>query len=266
MSESLVMVERVWLPPLKPRAVVVLVHGFGEHIGRYSQWAENLNALGIAVYGYDQRGFGQSQGIPAYIDRFSDYTDDLKVYLASVLQREDVPLFLFGHSMGGAVAARYVQVFQPELAGLILSAPYLKDRSIPAAAGSLVAALAAVLPRQPTIRISPKAVSRDPRVVEKYRSDPLVFHGRIPARTGSEMLRAGQAALREAYQINLPLLILQGQADRLADPKGAATLFARAQHPDKTLKIYPGLYHEVFFEPEGPEVFSDLKEWLEAHI
>lgn len=261
------MVERVWLPSVKTRAVVVLVHGFGEHVGRYSQWAESLNSFGVAVYGYDQRGFGQSQDIPAYVDHFSDYTDDLKVYLASVHQREEgLPLFLLGHSMGGTVAARFVETYQPALAWLILSAPYLKDRSIPSLASPLVGALAAVLPRQPTIRLNPKAVSRDPRAVERYNKDPLVFHGRIPARTGSEMLKAGQAALNEAEKINLPLLVLQGQSDRLVDPKGAATLFGRAQNPDKTLKIYPGLYHEVFFEPEGPEVLSDLKEWLEAHI
>ena len=182
-------------------------------------------------------------------------------------QRPESPIFLVGHSLGGVIGAAYLIKHGDELAGAVLPAPSVKMPSSLSPwtlfAGKMLSIL---LPRLGLVRLEAEGVSRDPAVVGAYRSDPLVFTGKITARLGTELLEAMGRVLAGAQNIKPPLLILQGAADRLVDPEGARMLFERAGSADKTLKVYEGLYHEVFNEPENGRVLDDVEMWLAGQL
>jgi alpha-beta hydrolase superfamily lysophospholipase len=247
-----------------PRAAVVLVHGYAEHCGRYGGVARALADAGALVYAYDQRGFGRSGGRRAYVDTFDQYLDDLAHVLSFVRARTpDVPLFLFGHSMGGLVALKYVLDRSPTVAGLMLSAPALEiNPDLAPLLRRLAHLLGRLAPTLPTVRSPEGALSRDPAVVEAAQTDPLNYHGRIPARTGAELLRAGADVRGRLDTLTRPFLVLHGTADPLAEPKWSRRLYARAAAPDKTLRLYEGSYHEPFHDYDRAEVLADLSAWL----
>jgi acylglycerol lipase len=257
-----------WLPDAEPKAVLLIVHGLAEHCGRYGNVVERVVPLGYAVYGIDHFGHGRSDGPRAHVERFEDYTDVLKQYFDMVRGwQPDLPVFLYGHSLGGLISAFYLLDHQDELAGAVLSAPGVKvpDSITPAtiAAGKVLSRL---LPRFGILGLDANGVSRDPAVVKAYVEDPLVFTGKSTARLGAELLRAMQRVTDEAGRITLPLLIVQGSADFMVDPDGAQMLYDRVSSQDKTLKIYEGFYHEVHNEPECDRVLCDVEGWLEAHV
>jgi acylglycerol lipase len=257
-----------WLPDAQPQAVLLLVHGLGEHCGRYGNVVNYFVPLGYAVYALDHYGHGKSEGQREYVERFSDYTQTLKTFFDKVQGWQPGQLiFLMGHSLGGLISAVYLLEHQAELAGAVLSAPAVKvpDTLSPALvfAGRVLSRL---LPRMGVLALDASAVSRDPAVVRAYVNDPLVFTGKTTARLGAETLDAIQRVQAEASSLTLPLLILQGSADRLVDPAGAEQLYRAAGSADKTLKVYPGLYHEVYNEPEHEDVLHDVELWLEAHL
>ena len=303
--DGLSLYEQSWLPEGPARAVVVLVHGINEHSGRYARLAGDLNQRGFAVYAMDLRGHGRSDGDRVAIRSFDQYLDDLRLLLSRVAAREPgKPLFLFGHSMGGTIAAllAIAQATEselkpqglaahprspaaelrclaadgtsacgcmdqrPRLQGLILSAPAVVIAGNVFPILRRLASLFSVL--WPTLRLTRmgcRFISRDPAVVEAFRNDPLVFHGRFPVRSGAEILRAAKLVQNGAAALRLPLLILHGGGDYVTDPSGSRRLHERAASTDKTLHIYPGLYHEVFSEPERDQVLADLLAWLDAH-
>ncbi|MFQ5572190.1 MAG: alpha/beta hydrolase [Rhodothermales bacterium] len=248
--------------------MVVLIHGYAEHCGRYAHLATHLNHHGFAVFTYDQRGHGRSSGRRAFVRSFNRYLDDFGVMLK--LARGDfsnVPVFLFGHSMGGAVAALYVLEREATFRGLVLSSPALKVSSDIAPFLQKISSLVGrLLPRLPTIPLDRSLISRDPAVVRQALQDPLNFHGRMPARTGAELLRATRRIERNMDNLTLPFLIIHGTGDRLTDPGGSTTLYQRARSEDKTLGLHPGLYHETFNEPEKAQVLEEIVAWLEEHL
>lgn len=259
--------RQAWLPESRPRATVLVVHGFAEHSGRHAGYAAQLAGQGYAVHAFDLRGHGRSEGARAYVDRFERYVGDFDCFVQIV--REETPrgpVFVFGHSMGGSIAALWAVDRQPDTAGLVLSAPALHVApEIFPVLRRLAALVGRWLPRLRLVRLGCRYLSRDPAVVEAFRADPFAFHGRFPARTGAEILRGGREVLRRAEALRTPLLILQGTADRVVDPGGAEVLAARAGSADKTLRQYEGLYHEVLSEPERDQVLADLLTWLDAH-
>lgn len=266
-ADGLTLFTQRWTPDASPRAAVVLVHGYAEHSGRYAHVAAHLNEHGIAVYTYDQRGFGRSEGRRAYVESFDYLLDDLDRVLAHTRGRldADVPLFLMGHSMGGAVCALYVIEYRPDLAGLILSSPAVEVNPDLAPLLRKVARLLGwIAPTLPTVRTPDGAISRDPAVVEQAANDPLNYHGRVLARTGAEMLRASQRIQNAMHTIRLPLLIFHGTADRLTDPSASTRFYRAAPSSDKTLNRYEGLYHETLNEPEREKVLNDLVGWIET--
>jgi alpha-beta hydrolase superfamily lysophospholipase len=244
------------------------VHGYGEHSGRYDHVADTFTKRGATVCAYDQRGYGRSEGPRAYVDSFDRYLDDLDRVLHHV--RTDVPdrpLFLFGHSMGGLVALKYVLDRTPSLEGLMLSAPAIEiNPNLAPLLRRLAQFLGRIAPRLPTTRSPEGAISRDPAVVEAAKNDPLNYHGRVLARTGAEMLKAGAAVREQLHALTDPFLVIHGTADALASPKWSERLYERAASDDKTLQLYDGLYHETFNEPEQDEVLADLGEWLAARL
>lgn len=257
-----------WRPAGEPRAVLLIAHGLAEHSGRYDHVARYFAGRGYAVYALDHRGHGHSEGVRADVVRFEDFITDLKTFLGLVTEREPGKgVFMIGHSMGGAIATLFAARHGSELDGLITSGAGVKvggDTS-PLLIG-FSRLVAAVAPRLPVVVLEAAAVSRDPEVVARYRSDPLNYLGKVRARMGVQLLRGGELALEELSQIELPVLILHGTADRLADPEGSRMIYDGVRSTDKTLKFYDGLYHEIFNEPEQEQVLADVTAWLEARL
>ena len=259
---------QAWLPDGQPKAVLPIVHGLGDHSGRYLNVVDHFVPRGYVVYGMDQIGHGKSEGRREYVESFDDFSFNLTAYLAMVRQwQPGRPVFLLSHSIGGLIAAYYLLDHQAEFQGAVFSAPVVKVAShvsqttvFMARALSLLAPTAGVLP------VDPGTISRDPEVVKAYVDDPLVFHDKPTARLSAEMLRALIRVSAETGKITLPFLAMQGGDDRLVDPDGAQILYERAGSADKSLKLYPGLYHEIFNEPEHGQVLGDVEAWLDARI
>ena len=257
-----------WLPEGESRAVLLIVHGLAEHSGRYMNVVNHFVPLGYAVYGVDHVGHGKSSGTRVYVERFEDYTDTLKIYFDMVRHwQPEKPVFLVGHSMGGLIGAVYLLDYQAELTGAVLSGPAVKVHGTVSSAFIFVGKLISVLmPKLGLIGLEAEGVSRDPAVVQAYVNDPLVCRGKVTGRLSAEFVKAMRRVAAEATKITLPILILQGSADRLVDPKGAQMLYNAVNSVDKTIKIYDGLYHEVYNEPEHGQVLGDVKAWLETHL
>ena len=257
-----------WLPEGESTAVLLIVHGLAEHSGRYMNVVNHFVPLGYAVYGVDHVGHGKSSGTRVYVERFEDYTDTLKIYFDMVRHwQAEKPIFLVGHSMGGLIGAVYLLDHQAELTGAVLSGPAVKVHGTVSPAVIFVGNVISVLmPKLGLIGLEAEGVSRDPAVVQAYVNDPLVCRGKVTARLSAELVKAIRRVAAEATKITLPILILQGSADRLVDPKGAQMLYDAVNSVDKTIKIYDGLYHEVYNEPEHGQVLGDVKAWLETHL
>lgn len=259
---------RCWLPDGQAKAVILVVHGLGEHIARYDNLVNHLVPRGYALYGLDHEGHGKSQGQRVFVNRFQVYLDDLKTYHDMVHKdNPGVKAFMLGHSMGGLIAAAYALQRQQELAGLILSAALL-EAGESVSAGTIAAAriLSALAPRMGVQALNSTYLSRDKAVVEAYDKDPLVYRGKITARLGSELFSTMAKVEKQMPDIRLPLLIMQGSDDKLVSHKGSKLLYEKAGSTDKTLKIYDGFYHEIFNEQERGKVFADLDTWLDSHV
>jgi alpha-beta hydrolase superfamily lysophospholipase len=257
-----------WVPKDKVQAVLLLVHGLGEHCGRYINLVNHFVPLGYAIYGFDHIGHGRSDGEREFIDSFKDYTDTLNIFHEMVSSwQPDKPTFLLGHSMGGLIATSYLLDHQNGFNGAILSAPaIIASGNISRAAIILGNLLSALTPKLGIVPLDTNALSRDPKVVKAYKNDPLVFKGRTPARLAAEILKTMQYVATEAHKTNLPFLIIQGSADKLVDPSGAELFYDKASSVDKSIKIYNGLYHELFNEPERADVLKDVEEWLRGRM
>jgi alpha-beta hydrolase superfamily lysophospholipase len=257
-----------WLPETEPKAVLLIVHGLAEHSGRYTNIVNHFAPLGYAVYGMDHLGHGKSDGKRVYVKRFEDYTDTLKVYFNMVRRWQPAkPIFLFGHSLGGLISTVYLLDHQAELTGAVLSGPAVKvPNNITPVILFVGKMLSALMPKFRLIGLEVDGISRDPAVVQAYVSDPLVFTGKTTARLAAEMLKAMQHVSAMATEIRLPILIVQGGSDKLVDPAGAQMLYDAVSSADKKIRIYDGLYHEVFNEPERDKVLRDIEIWLESHL
>ena len=260
--------HQAWLPDGEAKAVVLVVHGLGEHSGRYMNVVNALVPLGYAVYALDHIGHGKSDGGREVVERFEDYTDTLTTYLAMVKDwQAGKPVFLLGHSMGGLIASFYLLDHQDAFSGAVISAPAVKvGESVSRVTILMGKILSAIAPRMGLLALDVNGISRDPKVVEAYVNDPLVFHGKTPARLAAEMLKAMMRVTAEAGEISLPILVVQGSEDRLVDPGGAQMLYDKVGSQDKTLKIYEGMFHEVCNEPECALVLDDIADWLDAHV
>ena len=257
-----------WLPDGDTRAALLLVHGLGEHSSRYRHVASTLTQRGFALHTLDHYGHGKSDGHGGHVPRFSVFLDGVTALLDDVKKTSgDLPLFLLGHSMGGLITARFLMTRQDEFRAAALSGPAFKsDEAPPAFVLWLNRLLSALLPTLPMIALDATLVSRDPDVVKAYLSDPLVHHGKLTSRLIAEMTKAMDDTVARAGEVSLPLLTMHGDADKLTSPEGSTEFHANAGSSDKTLKMYPGLFHEIFNEPEREAVLADLGHWLEAHL
>jgi len=257
--------------PLEPgaplRGVVIVVHGLGEHAGRYEQVARQLNAWGFAVRGYDQCGHGESGGARGSLPTDTRLLDDLADIVDSTRVRmsRKTPLLLLGHSMGGLVAGRFVSLGLRPVDGLILSSPAL-DAGLNPFQKFLIAALLKIAP---DLRVGngvkPQFISHDPAVVAAYRADPLV-HDRISPRLARFIADAGPKTVALAGQWKVPTLLLYAGDDRLLNPQGSRTFAAAAPKDAVTSVCFDTLYHEIFNEQDAAPVFDALRKWLDQRF
>lgn len=257
--------------PLEPggplRGVVLLVHGLGEHAGRYDHVARRLNDWGFAVRGYDQHGHGESGGRRGGLPSDTRLLDDLADIVDSTRARmaPTTPLILLGHSLGGLVAARFVSLALRPVQALVLSSPAF-DPGLNAVQKLLLA----VLPKiAPNLRVGngldPSLLSHDPAVVAAYRADRLV-HDRISGRLARFIADSGPATLARAPSWTVPTLLLYAGADQLVNPAGSRAFAAAAPKAVVNSRCFEALYHELFNELQSAPVFAELKQWLDARF
>lgn len=259
---------QAWLPEGGVKSVLLVVHGVAEHTGRYMNIVNHFVPLGYAVYGLDHFGNGKSDGQRVYVERFEDYTDPLKTFFEMVHSwQPGKSIFILGHSLGGLIETYYLLDHQKDFAGAIVSAPSIKiSDAISPMTISMGKLLSKITPKAGLLALDASAISKDPAVVNAYVTDPLVYTGKITARLAAEMLRAMARVTAEADRLSLPMIIVQGKADKIVDPAGSQMLYDKSSSTDKTLKMYDGLYHEVFNEPEREMVLADVEKWLDQHL
>lgn len=256
-----------WRPANEePRAVLILVHGLKDHSTRYWELALRLVGEGFAVHAFDLRGHAHSEGVRVHIDSFDEYLSDLGLFLKRVRQREPgKPVFLFGHSMGGAIVTLFTLEKKPGIRGLVLSAPALKPGAdVSKALITTTYVIGGVLPNLKVLELDPKQFSRDPAVVKENETDPLVFQQGGPARTASQLLSALDTLSERMEEVSMPVLVMHGTADTVTDPEGSKVLVQKARATDKTLKLYDGLFHDLLHEPEKAQVIGDVVQWLDV--
>ena len=254
-----------WQHKTEHGAVVCLVHGLGEHSGRYDHLAAHLNQAGYSLLAFDLRGHGKSQGPRGYAPGFGAFFEDISHLLEEAAKRyPNCPCFLYGHSMGGSLVTGYVLRRRPQLAGVIATGPAFRPAFEPPPWKiTLGKILYNVWPSLSMANeINRKGLSRDPEVVRAYTSDPLV-HDRITARLGIDLLKNGLWAMEHAGELPIPSLLMHGAADPITSAQASRDFAARAGERC-TLKIWEGLYHEIHNEPEKEEVFAYLLEWVKS--
>lgn len=261
---------RRW-PPFadhKQTGTALLVHGLGEHGGRYGHVAHALNELGIDVWAHDHRGFGKSSGARAKIPADNTLLDDTKLVFDLVAGESHgtVPIVL-GHSMGGAIAARAVTGGWIAPRALVLSSPGLKSY-LGGAMRSIAGVMRKLLPNIAVPHGLPlEKISHDADVLAESKADPL-NHALISPRITMFIVEAGEAAIRDAAKLNIPVLLQVAGDDKLVDPSGSKEFAARIAPDLCTLKIYEGLWHEVYNEREHDReaVLADLKSWISSAV
>lgn len=259
--------EQSWHPGGKTKAVIVIHHGLKSHSEHYAGFAERATGLGYGVYAYDMRGHGRSEGPRATLDDFEDLVTDLDTFLKKVQEREpNLPIFLVGHSAGGAVATLYVEERRPphpKVAGLVLLAPGLRvEQPLPVVAA--VPLTSATNPNFPAVDTPNELFSRDPAQKKAMDDDPLIYQSPGPARTAGGLFGAIEKVWMHPEAVDVPLLGLHGTGDKITDPRGTAELVARAGTRDKKLLLYKGLFHDLMHEPEKDQVQDDIFAWLKA--
>lgn len=259
---------RQWTNLDNPKAAIMLVHGLGEHCQRYEPLAAHLNAAGYSVYSMDLPNHGNSAGPKGHIESFDKFLDAASgLYQRIVSDNADAPVYLLGHSMGGLISSRFLIDHQDKFKGAILSGPAIQSpQSPPSWQIGLMKVISMFAPKLGMLELDSNLVSRDPAVVKDYLDDPLVNDNKLSAKLLVEMFKTMGEVADNAAKISLPLLIMHGAEDQLTSPSGSQWLNQEVASSDKTLKIYPELFHEIFNEPEAPTVFADVVSWLDARV
>ncbi len=253
------------------KAIIAIVHGAGEHCGRYTNVVNHFVERGYVLYGFDFRGHGKSGGKPGHVMSWLEYREDLDAFLKFIREENpSQPLYLYAHSMGGQVALDYLTQAEPsqnwnsKLSGAIISAPALARPNV----SPLLIGLGKLLSRiWPGLMLENglevKAISRDPEVVKSYLDDPLVG-SKVSARFGAEFMACIDRVQSNASKFQLPLFMFHGEADQIIPVTGTQRFFNKVGATDKALKIYPGGFHEPHNDSQKVEVFQDVVRWLES--
>ena len=256
-----------WLPDGEPKAVIVIIHGMGEHGGRYQHVVNGLVPKGYTIYAADHRGHGRSPGKRMFVSSWDDYLNDLDIFVKWVREQwTGRPFFLYGHSMGGNITLNYVLRHPDGYNGVIASAPAVGKLDVPPILAFLSKVLSRVAPAmQVKTSLDPNDISRDPAEAAAYFPDPLV-QGFATPRFGVEIARAAEWAMAHAADFKPPLLMIHGDGDNIVNPAASRNFFAKVQQPDKKLIIYEGGVHESHNDIHRDQVIADVEAWLERHL
>jgi acylglycerol lipase len=257
---------RSWQPAGKPRAVMILIHGFNAHSAYFAWPAEQFAGKGLACYALDLRGRGKSEGERFYVEKFSDYLGDVD-RLVRVARSENpgLPVFVLGHSVGGVIASSYVFEHQNEIAGLI-SESFAYDVGLPDAAALLLKGISHLAPHLHVYTLKNEIFSRDPAAVARMNNDPLIEKESQPAETSAEVLKASELLTEHFPKFTVPVLILHGTADKATRPAGSERFYRMAGSKDKTLKLYEGHFHDLLNDVDKEIVMADIQAWIDARI
>ena len=251
------------------RAAIVVVHGLGEHSGRYTEFGERMAGWGMSTFAVDLRGHGLSDGRRGHVPSFDIYLQELDRFRREVEGLADlhVPLFLLGQSMGGLIVSRYLEEYNTRFSGGVILSPWLATAmEVPRWKTTLASALSRALPALPFASgLDPAALSRDPEVVEAYRADPLV-HDRITPRLFAEVSTAMGLVFQRSDRIREPLLLLMGGADRIVNTERTLIFSRQITAPDLTIKVYPGHRHELLNEVDRVTIHRQIRDWIAARV
>lgn len=261
----------VWTPSdsgAAPRAVVILAHGLGEHARRYDHVAARFGREGLITYALDHRGHGRSGGKRVLVKDMSEYTSDFDTLVGiAAKEHPGLPLIVLGHSMGGGIVFAYGVEHPDDYQLMVLSGPAVAAQlAVSPLLGWVAKTMGTIAPGLPLQALDSSAVSRDPAVVQAYDNDPMVYHGKIPGGVARALLMVGETMSQRAPSLTAPLLVVHGSDDRLIPVEGSRRLVAAVGSSDVELKVYPGLYHEVFNEPEHEQVLDDVVAWISARL
>lgn len=265
-ADGLKLYEQAWIPEGTPRAVINLVHGLGEHSGRYTDWASRFVREGFIVRSFDIRGHGKSPGRRGYISEYGKVIRDLEIFLqAGTIKYPDIPVFLYGHSLGGNLVLNYVMQKPLTLSGLIISSPWFElSRELHPWLLRLVHLGGILLPGiRVWNRIRTEDLSRDLRIVHSYRTDPLV-HDKISLRFFSQCYKAGLKASMSSYKINSPMLIMHGSEDNVTSGTASGKFTFNASQKTRFIE-WKGSYHELHNDLDRDKVFDAMISWLDHY-
>jgi len=256
-----------WLPDGKAKAVMVIIHGFGEHSGRYTHVGEWFAARQYAVYGFDLRGMGRSPGKRGHVNDWTEYTEDVRSYVQWV--KESSPglhVFLWGHSQGGLIALDY-SIGNPEgLSGVIASGPSVGSLPVSPLMLTMAKLMSRIWPQfTQDVRLDVNALSRDQSIGRAYASDPLV-HNKATARMGTEMMKAIDRVQDHACDLSVPCFVIHGGGDKLSPVQGSQAFCDKLQIDDWERKEYEGFFHELHNETEWQLVLEDMQAWIENRL
>jgi acylglycerol lipase len=264
-ADGLKLYYQTWRPDGTPKAVVQVIHGFGEHSRRYANVVNELVPRGYVVYADDHRGHGKSEGIQLYVKKFDEYIEDQKLFFDLISQKEpNLPHFILGHSMGSTIGELYAVTYPDNIKGLVLAGTAIQLASVHGFMKAVASFLALLGPKMRLKQDLAPQLSHDPEVVKAYREDPLVYKNPT-IKLGVEFANAIAKAKKLLGQIKIPTLVQSGSEDKAM--LGTEKFKELLTMPDKTVKIYSGLYHEVYNELEKDKkiVLKDLGDWLDNH-
>ena len=258
----------VWTPDSTPRGVVILAHGLGEHARRYDHVAARFGREGLITFALDHRGHGRSGGKRVLVKDISEYTGDFDTLVGiAATEHPGLTRIVLGHSMGGGIVFAYGVEHPDDYDLMVLSGPAVAAQlAVSPLLRRVAKTMGAIAPGLPLQALDASAVSRDPAVVDAYNTDPLVYHGKVPGGIARVLMLVGETMPQRAASLNAPLLVVHGSEDRLIPVEGSHQLVAAVGSSDVELKVYPGLYHEVFNEPEQDQVLDDVVSWINARL
>jgi acylglycerol lipase len=264
-SDNLTLFTQSWTPDTKPRAIVLIVHGYGEHSTRYAHVADALVKTNYAVYTLDHRGHGKSEGLKAYFASPDDAVKDLRTYFETIQrQYPGQKIFVYGHSMGSIISLAFTLKYQQDIAGLIITGTGITgDETVAApliAIGKVLQRFIPTFPLLPGLGLD--ELASDPSVGEVYGKDPLVYRGKWRIGMGFGLIVAGRELQNQIHNLKLPLLIMHGEEDKITPISGSHMVRDKAQSTDKTFKSFPKMRHEIHNDHSKAEVIDTMIQWL----
>ena len=266
-SDGLCLRSFAWQPPQMPvRGVMVITHGIRDYALRYQRFAEQLTKQGFAVFAQDLRGHAHSGGERQRFNSMARMVEDTDMIVNEAkLRYPNAPLYVYGHSLGGLITTQYSLDHASKLSGVVLSGAALKrPHSVSSFSASLAQIVAAVAPSLKVVQVDDSEFSRDKAVMAALVSDPLVSRDKLPAGTAAAVLKAIADSQQRMSQLKLPLMVMYGTADSVNPIEGSQAFVQAVASTDKTLKVYPGVYHDMLNEPERDQIAADIVAWLLA--